>query len=309
MNPTLVNWMSRYNAWLGFIDALTSTLKNAAGLPLGPTKYVMPVRKTQRLRGRQFTIFICSPHPDDEALVGALPLRALNETGARVVNCAITLGSDTKRRRERLAELKGSCAVLGFELKVPGSRQKPGLQNVKPDTAERDPQQWRVNRDLLRQTFEQITPDVVVMPHAGDFHGTHIGTHKLAKEVVIGYSNAKRGKRLLILQTEYWQPMKKPNLLVGLSPRDEATLVMAVAEHGSEVCRNPYHLRHPVRMMDNVRRGSEVVKGEGTPVEEFMFAELYQVSLMRNGVEKATSEWKVMPPNEPLNVEGLYALI
>lgn len=42
--------------------------------------------------------------------------------------------------------------------------------------------------------------------------------------------------------------------------------------HAGEVKRNPYHLRLPAWMMDNVRRGSEVIAGPGseashTPME------------------------------------------
>ena len=43
--------------------------------------------------------------------------------------------------------------------------------------------------------------------------------------------------------------------MVGVSPEDEAILIMATAEHGDEVRRNPYHLRHSGRMIENVRLG------------------------------------------------------
>jgi len=102
--------------------------------------------------------------------------------------------------------------------------------------------------------------------------------------------------------------MEKPNLMVGITSPDVAALIMAVAEHGGEVRRNPYHLRHPARMMDNVRRGSEIIKGEGASAEAFMFAELYCLSSITNGAEKNTPKWKTIPPDRPLNIRELYQL-
>src|SRR5262245_52321577 len=97
-----VDWTARHDAWLGFVEGLASFIRSAAGLPLGPTEYRLPAQERKRPDRRRFTILMCSPHPDDEALVGAFSLRALKESNAQVVNCAITLGSDKKRRRARL---------------------------------------------------------------------------------------------------------------------------------------------------------------------------------------------------------------
>jgi N-acetylglucosamine malate deacetylase 1 len=268
-------------------------------------KYSTP--KSKRRGRRRVTVLICSPHPDDEALVGGFALRALRECNARVVNCAITLGADAKRKKGRLNELRASCAVLGFELKIPGWPRKLGL-DVEPQVAKSNPQLWRSNQAHLKSVFEYAKPDVVLMPHAGDFHNTHKGTHQLAVEVAVEYSRRIRDKRVLLLETEYWHPMEKPNLMVGITSPDVAALIMAVAEHGGEVRRNPYHLRHPARMMDNVRRGSEVIKGEGASAEAFMFAELYRLSSITNGAEKNTPKWKIIPPDRPLNIGELYQL-
>ena len=291
--------------WLGFVESLVSSLKCASGLPLGPVKYSTP--KSKRRGRRRVTVLICSPHPDDEALVGGFALRALRECNARVVNCAITLGADPMRKKGRLNELRASCAVLGFELKIPGWPRKLGL-DVEPQVAKSNPQLWRSNQAHLKSVFEYAKPDVVLMPHAGDFHNTHKGTHQLAVEVAVEYSRRIRDKRVLLLETEYWHPMEKPNLMVGITSPDVAALIMAVAEHGGEVRRNPYHLRHPARMMDNVRRGSEVIKGEGASAEAFMFAELYRLSSITNGAEKNTPKWKIIPPDRPLNIGELYQL-
>jgi len=307
-NRSRVVWTRRHSIWLGFVESLVSAFKCASGVPLGPEKYWISAAKPKRHCRRRITVLICSPHPDDEALVGGFALRALQESNARVVNCAITLGADRKRKQERLRELRASCAVLGFELKIAGWPRILGLENVEPQGAKGDPQRWRVNHALLKSVFEYAKPDVVLMPHAGDFHRTHKATHQLAVEVAAEYSRRIRGKRLLLLETEYWHPMEKPNLMVGITSADVAALIMAVAEHGGEVRRNPYHLRHPARMMDNVRRGSEVIKGEGASAEGFMFAELYRVSAITNGAQKNTAKWKIIPPDRPLKIRELYAL-
>ncbi len=217
-------------------------------------------------------------------------------------------GADRKRKQERLRELRASCAVLGFELKIAGWPRILGLENVEPQVAKSDPQRWRLNHALLKSVFEYAKPDVVLMPPASDFHRTHKATHQLAVEVAAEYSRRIRGKRLLLLETEYWHPMEKPNLMVGITSADVAALIMAVAEHGGEVRRNPYHLRHPARMMDNVRRGSEVIKGEGASAEAFMFADLYRVSAIANGAQKNTAKWKIMPPDRPLKIGELYEI-
>ena len=307
-NKLRVAWIRRHSMWLGFVESLVSAFKCASGLPLGPEKYSISAAKPKRHGRRRLTVLICSPHPDDEALVGGFALRALQESKTRVVNCAITLGADRKRKQERLRELRASCAVLGFELKIPGWPRKLGLENLAPQVAKSNSQLWRLNHALLKSVLEYTKPDVVLMPHAGDFHKTHKATHQLAVEVAVEYSNRIRGKRLLLLETEYWHPMEKPNLMVGITSADVATLIMAVAEHGGEVRRNPYHLRHPARMMDNVRRGSEVIKGEGASSEAFMFAELYRVSAITNGARKNTAKWKIVPPDRPLKIGELYAL-
>src|SRR5215470_7985792 len=178
-NRSRVVWIRRHSMWLGFVESLVSAFKCASGLPLGPEKYSISAAKSER-HGRRRVVLICSPLPDDEALVGGFALRALQESNARVVNCAITLGANRKRKQERLRELRASCAVLGVELKIAGRPRILGLENVGPQVAKSDPQRWRLNHALVKSVFEYARPDVVLMPHAGDFHGTHKATHQLA---------------------------------------------------------------------------------------------------------------------------------
>ena len=53
---------------------------------------------------------IFSPHPDDEVIIGALPLRLLRELKMNVINVAVTQGSHKARQPERWKEL--SCEAM-----------------------------------------------------------------------------------------------------------------------------------------------------------------------------------------------------
>ena len=77
--------------------------------------------------------------------------------------------------------------------------------------------------------------------------------------------------------------MRAPNLLVESSAEDVADLVAAVSCYAGEVQRNPFHLRLPPWMQDNVRRGGEVVGGQGGPAPAFDFATLYRLGRWQNG--------------------------
>jgi len=77
--------------------------------------------------------------------------------------------------------------------------------------------------------------------------------------------------------------MADPNLMVELTEEHLATLITALTFHVGEVKRNPYHLSLPAWMMDNVRRGSELVGGQGGAAPEYPFATLYRLRRWKNG--------------------------
>ena len=77
-------------------------------------------------------VLVFAPHPDDECIVGALPLRLRQEAGWRVTNIAVTLGSKQDRRAERWTELGAACDVLGFDLRLLAA---DGFEQVKPEAA------------------------------------------------------------------------------------------------------------------------------------------------------------------------------
>ena len=76
---------------------------------------------------------IFSPHPDDECIIGGLALRLQREAGLRVVNVAVTQGSNKARQAARWDELRAACDYLGFDLvaTVPGgleTRERRGRE-------------------------------------------------------------------------------------------------------------------------------------------------------------------------------------
>jgi hypothetical protein len=85
------------------------------------------------------------------------------------------------------------------------------------------------------------------------------------------------------VETEFWGAMSAPNLMLELAADEVASLVEALTWHVGEVRRNPYHLSLPAWMIDNVRRGSELVLGQGAAAAPFTFATLYCVRIWQNG--------------------------
>ncbi len=71
--------------------------------------------------------------------------------------------------------------------------------------------------------------------------------------------------------------------MVETSEPDLADLITALTFHMGELQRNPYHLRLPAWMIDNVRRGGELVGGQGGATPDFTFATLYRLRRWQNG--------------------------
>jgi hypothetical protein len=86
-----------------------------------------------------------------------------------------------------------------------------------------------------------------------------------------------------VVETEFWGQMTDPNLLVESGVEDVGDLVAALACHVGEVRRNPYHVRLPAWMMDNVRRGAEGVGGQGEAAPDFTFATIYRLRQWSHG--------------------------
>lgn len=223
---------------------------------------------------------VFSPHPDDEVIAGALPLRLRSEAGWRVLNIAVTLGSDVGRRAARWQELARCCAYLGFELQSATGIPGEAFDRVRPLSAATNGAARDGEVRRLAALIRRYQPRVVVCPHGLDGHAAHIGTHDL---VVAALAKAAPNWRLHVLFSEYWNTQMDPALMVPLDRQQVATLVAALSLHSGEVARNPYHLSLPAWFIDGARRGAERVGPAGGPATGALFAALYGWSRWQDG--------------------------
>lgn len=220
---------------------------------------------------------IFSPHPDDECIIGALALRLLREARMRVLNVAVTHGSKPERQAARWEELKAACQYLGFGLlqTAPG-----GLERISVRTREQDPAHWRRCVQTVAKILALHQPRVIFFPHDADWNSTHVGTHHLLVDAL----QCQAAKfQCDVVETEFWGAMATPNLMVESSVDDVADLVAATSFHVGEVRRNPYHVLLPAWMQDNVRRGGELVGGQGGAAPDFTFSTLYRLRRWSGG--------------------------
>ncbi len=217
---------------------------------------------------------IFSPHPDDECIGGGLALRLLREAKWNVINVAVTLGGKKERRAARLRELKNACDFLGFDLAV------ADWEDINPVARRKNGAVWREAVKTVAEILAEQRPRVIFLPHECDGHDTHIGTHSLVLDAL---ETLPTGFECYVVETEFWMQMSNPNLLVESNVKDVSDLMAALARHVGEVRRNPYHARLPAWMMDNVRRGAELVGVRGGAAPDFTFATIYRLRKWANG--------------------------
>lgn len=263
--------MPKDNPFQNMVVQFAQLLQQGKALPAPRPPF--PERPALAANAPRCLIF--SPHPDDEVIIGALPLRLLRQSGFRVCNVAVTLGSRRDRRRERLEELEAACDYLGFDLLLPRSQ---GFDDINPAGRRGQPRQWRLAVERIVELLEQQRPTLILMPHAEDWNQTHIGTHLLVQDALEGMPS---DFGCHVVETEFWGAMDDPNLLVESTAEEVADLMAALSLHRGEVARNPYHLRLMAWMVDNVRRGAELVGGAGGPAPDFAFATCYRLSQWR----------------------------
>jgi N-acetylglucosamine malate deacetylase 1 len=291
-----------YERWLAFVRRFAEAYEAGREGTLPRTE---PAPVSPRPDGSGPRVVICAPHPDDEMLSGALALRLQREAGCGVLVLALTLGSDPARKEERKEELAASCRVAGFGWRL--ATEPLALATLRPEL-ERDAGQWERLVLTIAGHFQREAPALVLLPHAGDGHPAHVAAHRLVVQSLVRHTR-DAASEVLLAETEYWRPLSEPNLLVGVAPEELALLVAALVRHRGEVARHPYHLRQPARMMDSVRRGSELLAGFGQPAAELVFGELYRLGKMRAG-ELELPKWPaVLPPGagiDPARLAGLF---
>jgi len=240
------------NPYLKFVETIQANVESAKGLVAeGKTA---PVESDKK-------VLLFSPHPDDECITGLLPLRLMREAGMQIINVPVTFGSNIERQPGRAAELKNACDFLGWDI-LPRS----GFQALEKEDVVA----------ILKQQGSKI----IFVPHSKDWNSRHISTHFLVMEAL---AEMPAGFSCTVVETEFWGAMDDPNLMVEADAAALADLVAAISFHVEEVGRNPYHLTLPAWMQDNVRRGGEIVGGQGGAVPDFAFATLYRLRKWENG--------------------------
>lgn len=242
------------NPYLKFVQEIEAGIAAARNLEVSG--------KVNEIVESESKVLLFSPHPDDECITGLLPLRLMKELGKQIINVPVTYGSDVDRQAGRSKELTDACGYLGWEIFRP-----------KNDFTSLDVE------DVVH-VLSELAPEVIFMPHAADWNSRHIATHHL---VVKALEAMPEDFSCTVVETEFWGAMDDPNLMVEGDADAVAELVAATALHVEEVKRNPYHLLLPAWMQDNVRRGGELVGGQGGAVPEFGFATLYRVRKWENG--------------------------
>lgn len=261
------------NPYLQLVQQTSQLRDTGRTLPLGG----LPDCPRTPIAPNAPTALIFSPHPDDECIIGGLALRLLRESKWRIINVAVTQGSNKARQAGRLAELENACRYLQFDLVTTTSG---GLEKINPKTRSGDPDHWAFCVDTIARILLQHRPRVLLCPHELDWNSSHIGTHYLVTDAL---------KRLPadfschVVETEFWGQMPTPNLMVESSITDVADLIAACSFHVGEVQRNPYHLSQTAWMQDNVRRGGELVGGQGGAAPDYLFATLYRLRRWKAG--------------------------
>ncbi len=261
------------NPYLKFASEFDRLVREGKSLPLGN---IPPVARPAPAADAP-VVLIFSPHPDDECIVGGLALRLMREAGMRVINVAVTQGSNKERQQPRLQELRNACRWIGFDVEQTAPN---GLEKVTPKTRAGDPALWSSMARAIAEILSRHRPRAVVLPHEGDWNGTHIGTHFLVMDAL---ATLPKEFQTTLVETEFWGQIYTPNLMVELSLDHVADMLAALSFHVEEVRRNPSHLRLPAWLQDNVRRGAEVVGGQGGAAPDFMFATLYRLRHWKNG--------------------------
>ena len=165
------------NPYHNFVASFAQLVATGKSLPLGG----IPPHNKAKPSVAAPVAMIFSPHPDDECIIGNLALRLMREAGMRVVNVAVTQGSNKERQQPRLQELKNACDWLGFELEKTGP---DGLEKINPKTRADNPKHWADAVKVIAASLVKHQPRAIFFPHELDWNSTHIGTHFLVMDAL-----------------------------------------------------------------------------------------------------------------------------
>ena len=277
------------NPYSKLVAAHAQAINEAKSSPLGG----FPPAPRPSIPANAPKVLFFAPHPDDETIIGGLALRLLREAKWNVINVAVTQGSKKERQAERLQELKAACDYIGFGLLQTAPN---GLEKVTPKTRDTDKALWSQMVKVIADILMQQQPRVIFFPHDQDWNGTHIGVHHLVMDAL---RSLPETFSTYCVETEFWGQNDTPNLHVEYDADDVTTLVTATSFHVGEVKRNPYHLLIPAWMMDNVRRGAELVGGQGQAAPTFTFGQLHRLRKWSGGkLQNVYEGGRTLPKSE-----------
>ena len=173
--------------------------------------------------------------------------------------------------------MRHAVGFLGFGLI---QAKENGLEGINLKARAQQPEAWAASVAIVHDILARERPQILFIPHAADWNSTHIGTHHLVLDAL---RRLEGSAGCHVVETEFWGALAAPNVMVESSEQDVADLVAATSFHVGEVNRNPYHLRMPAWLQDNVRRGGELVGGQGGAAPDFQFATLYRLRRWRAG--------------------------
>ena len=73
------------NPYLDYVNSVQQLFSEGCNLPYGNFAKPTPLNITKDAP----VALILSPHPDDECIIGGLPLRLMKEGGIRIINCLL----------------------------------------------------------------------------------------------------------------------------------------------------------------------------------------------------------------------------
>jgi LmbE family N-acetylglucosaminyl deacetylase len=184
---------------------------------------------TERTR----TALVLSPHPDDELLGCPAHLFALRDAGWRIVNVALSLGSEAEQRERRRQELQEACRRAGFELiLVAGEDGPPGIGDELLDARCGATPEQTVRR--LVELAHAQGAELLVAPSPHDDHPAHERAGRLALAAL------RAGAAGRIWLWGLWADVALPNSLCVFDAERLEQIEHALRAHEGELARNDY---------------------------------------------------------------------
>ena len=207
------------------------------------------------------TVLHVAPHPDDESIAAPCTLLALQRSGWKVVNYAVSLGraDDHDRRRQELEAAIGRTRVAGctgFENLI----LDPPMSISRGDNLHDSAQ--RLTAKLTR-LIEERQPDLVVGPHPRDGHHGHVTVARAIRQALWLSHH-----RVVWWMWSIWSDLPIPTLIVSCADEDLVTSELMLKEYRGENQRSDYSAGTQARRIANAAFGIEKTLGWGSAPQE-----------------------------------------